>query len=506
MDGGSNWTSITPPNRNGGFSFTFPQIDYDLILAVHPTNPSLVIAGGTTNTRSTNGGTSWVTGNYGANMHPDQHFIVFNPNNTNDVLFGNDGGVYLCAGYGDASNNNPTFSSRNYGFRVTEFYRTAIKNIANDFYSIGGSQDNSTIRMDDVVLSDGSLITCCDGMYCFIDQNQPSIQIVSIQNINHYLYNETTNGLDPILVSNESQPFVNPCDYDSQNNIFYAYAKQYSNKLKLYRISGIGGTRQVDSVIVDPYFTDVSYIKVGKTLNTLFIGASTGAVYKVTFGTYDAANDYYPATRTIISSSSSGYTAGGWVHSIEIGADDNELIVVQSAYGIKSVFYTSNGGTTWQSKDEATHGLPNIPIYDAVFNPTNRKQVLLATELGVFSTMDITATNPEWEPTDAQLAHVRCMRFVVRSSDNTVALATHGRGIFRTKFNSPCPVNRNIVVLPPGSGHYEASSTITSSTILPESAALIRYDAGQKVSLKSGFKVKAGTYFKAYIDGCGGSR
>ena len=515
INAGSSWSNITIPQyqRNGAgpfLSFTNggsqSQGDYDLTLAVHPTNPDVVIAGGVTNTRSINGGTSWTTANYWSQVHPDLHTIVFNPANLDDVLIGNDGGVFLCSGYGNPSFLG-IFSSRNYGFSVTEFYRTAIKNVANDTYTLAGAQDNGTIKMTDEFFSEGTDITSNDGMYCFIDQDQPTIQVVSIQNINHYLLNETTNALTPILNSSESKPFVNPCDYDSQNNIFYAYAKNYTEnsiaKTKFYRISGIGGTRQTDSVVVNTNLS-VTYIKVAKTANTLFIGTTGGSVWRLTLGTYDAANDYYPATATRISLGTN-YVHGGIVHSIEIGATDNELISIQSAYNIVSIFYTANGGTTWVSKDNPTHGLPNIPIYDALFNPTDRRQVLVATELGVFSTMDITAANPLWEPTDAQLAHVRCMRFVHRTSDNTVALATHGRGVFRTKFNAPCPVNRNFVALPAGSAHYEASSIITATITMPTSAT-ISFDAGQKVSLKSGFKVNQGTHFKAYIDGCGGVR
>ncbi|TAG94430.1 MAG: hypothetical protein EAZ20_00910 [Bacteroidetes bacterium] len=74
-----------------------------------------------------------------------------------------------------------------------------------------------------------------------------------------------------------------------------------------------------------------------------------------------------------------------------------------------------------------------IQQIDAKFNPNDRKQVMIATDLGVWSTSDITAVNPGWEPTNQNLANVRCDMLKVRSSDKLVAVATHGRGVFTTQ-------------------------------------------------------------------------
>ena len=87
-------------------------------------------------------------------------------------------------------------------------------------------------------------------------------------------------------------------------------------------------------------------------------------------------------------------------------------------------------GLPWTSKDDVGHGLPDVPIRDALFNPENTKQVLLATNNGVWSTNDITATNPAWEISSTGLAFVPCYALEYRASDKMVLLGTHGRGIF----------------------------------------------------------------------------
>ncbi|CAH0997639.1 hypothetical protein EMA8858_03773 [Emticicia aquatica] len=510
---GSNWTNVTIPfyqiNGSTGPFFSFTnngggnQGDYDLAMAVHPTNPNLVIVGGATDARTTDGGSTWTVARYGGNVHPDNHTVVFSPVNSNQVLIGNDGGVYYSSDYGDATDNNLTFASRNTGFRVTEFYKSAIKNITDDFYTLAGAQDNGTIQMlESNTFSNGTDITGADGMNCYIDQDQPSIQIVSTQNCSHFLYNPTTGVNTNLLVKPNGHGFLNPSDYDSQNNVFWAYYQSDTTfkRTHFFKVSGIGGTITIDSFVVERYI-EPSFIKAGRAANTIFVGGNYGKLYKLVVN---------PATN------SSTYTAihppsidnynwqGESLFSLDIGATDNELIAIKSNYDLESVFYSTNGGTNWISKDLTSHGLPNMPIFAALFNPIDRNQVLLATELGVWSTKNISNANPNWEPTDAALAHVRCMSLEYRSADHSVAVATFGRGVFTTKLNKPCLATRNIFFHPLGSVHYEASSSISSSAVLP--TGVISYDSGGNVRLTNGFKVKSGTHFKAYIDGCGGTR
>ncbi len=524
-DAGSTWSNITIPvyqangALNGFFTFTnnggSNQGDYNLCMAVHPSDPNLVIVGGATNARSLNGGSSWSSADYKGNMHPDIHTIVFSPVNNNQVLFGNDGGVYYSPNYGDATATISTtapganFAVRNTGFRVTEFYKAAMKNIANDIYTLAGAQDNGTIKMNQYnEFSNGTSAGGGDGMNCYIDQDNPNIQILSTQNCYHYLHNPTTGTNSNLLIKTDGQGFLNPTDYDSQNNVFWAYYKTDKKNTGnedtyFFKVSGVGGTLTEQSIALNdtifPYF-----IKAGKTANTIFVGGAYGKLYKI------VAN---PATNsssfTDISPPSHVSPAHSWageaVFSMDIGATEQELIVVKSNYGVLSIFYSTDGGTNWISKDEAAHGLPDMPIFAALFNPLNRNQVLIATELGVWSTMTIAASNPDWQPTTADLAHVRCMSFEYRTADNTVLVATFGRGVFFTKLNQPCLTNiTNATIASNGSAHYEASNSVSLSIPLPKGSIFL--DSGGTLILSSGFKVNSGTILKAYIDGCGGAR
>lgn len=497
FNNGSTWINITIPTYIGDPNqhFTRNQAWYDLILAVHPTNPNLVLAGGVIQLRSLNGGGVWSSFETSP-VHSDQHGILFDPNNSNNVLIGNDGGIYYSTNLGNSAivNTSVTFENRNNGLRITQPYYVAMKNIAGDNYVMSGTQDNGTTSTNAGIYGTNTQVLGSDGWACFIDSDEPNVRILSTQYVRHFYYDGTNAPVQ--FIDGNTRPFYNPCDYDSNNNTFFAYrdsSELATNKYtRFYRVTGIGGTRVVNTFKIN-IAIPVSFIKVGRAANTIIVGCADGRVYRI------SNVNLATATTTLLR-----ITTNTYVSSIDIGIDDNELLVTLSNYSTSSVRYTNNGGGLWIGKDEAGQGLPNIPVRYGIFNPINRNQVLLATESGIWSTMNITGANPNWEPTDQNLAHVRCDMIFYRSADNMIAVATHGRGVFTAILNN-CPANLSLLFNAPGSRHYEVSETITSYQTIP-SGSVTSYDAGNKVTLKSGFKVKDGAHFKAYIDGCGGIR
>ncbi|NNE55876.1 MAG: hypothetical protein HKN32_07645, partial [Flavobacteriales bacterium] len=77
----------------------------------------------------------------------------------------------------------------------------------------------------------------------------------------------------------------------------------------------------------------------------------------------------------------------------------------------------------------------------ALFNPDNRDEVILATEVGCWSSADISVGFPNWVPSNTGLANTRVDMLQHRPSDNQVAAATHGRGLFTGYFNTPTTLN-----------------------------------------------------------------
>ncbi len=431
-DGGVSWTNRTIPlyrEQNctlGTQHFTRGQAWYDLILAVHPTNPDLVLAGGIDLHRTTDGGTTWQgisywTGKCLPYVHADQHAIQFRPDASNEIIVGTDGGVHYSSNAGNAS-ATPTFTEKNTGYNVTQFYACAVKNEANSHYFLAGSQDNGTQQFTKPQAGSTQEATGGDGGFCHIDQVDPAIQLTAV------VYNRYFRSLDGGVTfttfynNQQSGSFINPTDYDSQRKILYCTA----NPDSLRRLSNIDATPTDTRFFLDLGGTRLTALRVSPYQDVLFIGTMGGRIFKVT-----NASTASPTFQRI-DNGTVPITAIGAISCIEVGADDDQLLITFSNYGVNSVWETTDGGANWYSKEG---NLPDIPVRWALYNPENRNEVLLATEVGVWSADNFgagTSAAPEWEPTNINLATTRATMLKYRPADKMVIVSTHGRGLFTT--------------------------------------------------------------------------
>lgn len=431
-DGGDTWTNLPIPvmNQFCGSSLqhiTRGQSWYDLILAVSPTNPDVVIIGGVDMAKSEDGGQSWTQISRWSNddnpcdgiahVHADIHNIVFRPNHPSEALIGSDGGIDYSTNLGVAP--SPTFEARDKNFTTTQFYAVATDNVANSDYYIGGTQDNGSQQLRNDLGFSSVEVYGGDGAFAHVDQLDRTYQLVSSQNGRA---GHSSNGGASFsrLTTLGTGNFINQSDYDNTTGILYSTAAVDEIALITNLKSGNPDSEVAKSL--DLGGRQTSAIRANtNTENRLFVGTEGGRIYRI-----DDANADTPEVTEI----TNNITTIGNVSSIDIGSSDMELIATYSNFGIISVWYSIDGGATWVSKDEAGYGLPNIPIRWALFNPNNTKQVLLATELGVWSTNDITITNPDWEPSNEGLANVRCDMIQYREIDKMIVVATHGRGFY----------------------------------------------------------------------------
>ncbi len=428
---GSSWTVRTEPNDADlgipSTDFTRGQGWYDLILGVDPNNANIVLAGGINLFRSTNGGSSWSqiskwsNNNNLANLncsyvHADQHQIVFKPGSSSTVLFGTDGGVFYTTSLATAANSN-VISPRNKDYNVTQFYAAAIHPTAGSPIALAGSQDNGTQRFTNPGFGSTSEATGGDGAFCFIDQSDPNYQVTSF--VYNYYFRSTNGGLSfgfPFQSDFSTGKFINPADYDDNQDILYSSRTAST----INRVTGISTTPSVGSISISGMGSMASHLRVSPhttSSTTLFVGTDNGTLHKVT-----NAN----------SSPSSSSIGGslfplGSISCVELGANENEILVTFSNYGVTSIWYSSNGGTTWTSKEG---NLPDMPVRWALFNPNNRNEVILATEVGVWSTQNFNSSSPNWSPSNSGLSRVRVDMLQIRDSDDEVIAATHGRGLF----------------------------------------------------------------------------
>lgn len=432
---GADWTDVTIPLyqsqdcKTTNNHYTRGQAFFDLILAVHPDNPDKVIAGGIDLHKSSNGGKTWNgvsywTGVCDTYVHADQHAIVFRPNHPDEAIFGNDGGVYYSKDIGNAQ--NPNFVQRVKGYNVTTFYATTSKNEINSDYFLAGAQDNGTVAFSKPGINDTKEVTGGDGAYCFIDEDNPDVQISSYVYNNYYL--TTDNWKTGKVIANDSKSgmFINPTDYDSKANVLYSAGKVDEYKI----ITNIGSSPSKQEIVsVDFDGRQITTIKVSPhTSNRIFVGVRLrGDTREARLYQIDRANTFSPIVTEITGQYDGRH--GQWVANIDVGESDNHLLATFSNYGVNSVYETKDGGITWENKEG---NLPDMPIRWGVFDPSDREKVYLATELGVWITEDITTFSPVWKEMNKGLANVRTTMLKIRPIDNVMYAATFGRGLYTT--------------------------------------------------------------------------
>jgi len=435
---GVNWTTKSEPNdADGGISandFSRGQAWYDLTLDVDPLDRNTVMIGGIDLFKTTNGGGAWsqMTHWYGGfgfqEIHADQHAIVYRNGSSSDVIFGNDGGV---AYTGNATVGTPTITHRNLGYNVTQFYSVAMHPTAGVNNFIAGAQDNGSQRFTSAAVNTTTEVTGGDGAFCHIDQTNGNYQTSSY--VFNVFYHSSNGGASFSQINNDqsSGKFINPSDLDNNQNILYTYKGQTS----LYRVTNFeSSSPTVGTLTIPTLNSDASHLSVSPyttTSTTLFVGTSAGRVYRIT-----NAN----ATPTSTEITGASFPTGS-VSCITFGASENEILVTFSNYGVNSVWYTTNGGTTWGTKEG---NLPDMPVRWALFNPNNYSEVILATEVGVWSTGNLGVSSPSWSPSNSGLANVRVDMLQKRNSDNEVIAATFGRGLFSSDgFNGATPFTAN---------------------------------------------------------------
>ncbi|MEQ8533601.1 MAG: PKD domain-containing protein, partial [Imperialibacter sp.] len=429
-DAGVTWVNMAlPDDDDNGIEpadFTRGQAWYDLISAVDPAKDSTVVIGAINLFRSTDAGQTWKqiskwsnNANMGSKpysyVHADQHAIHFKPGSSTEIVFGTDGGVFWTNDFSDPANTDKIVA-RNNNYNVTQFYAGAIHPDKAKSYFLAGAQDNGTQRFQAAGINATDEVSGGDGAYCFIDQTDGSNQIAAYV-FNDYTFTNDSWGTTSSIASDDATGhFINPADYDDENNILYSAA---TDGTIARFIKGATGFTRSDLTIA--LGTKASNLKVSphtRTSTTLFVGTAGGRVFKVA-----KANTSAPVVTEITGPN----FPNGWISCIEIGGSENQLLVTFSNYGVTSIWYSADGGTTWAAREG---NLPDMPVRWALFNPTNFDEVILATDMGIWGTKSVSAASPTWAQFSNGLANVRVDMLQMRDSDFEVIAATHGRGLY----------------------------------------------------------------------------
>ena len=453
LDGGNTWQVLPKPvDADGGIGadYTRNQAWYDLPLAVSPTDPNTLWVGGIDLFKTTNGGTAtasnvtWqqVTHWYGGfgfqNVHADQHAMAFPAGNPNKMYYGNDGGFFFSINPTVAI---PTITGGNTGLNVTQFYGVAM-HPTNFNYFLAGAQDNGTQKFTTVGVNTTSQATGGDGCLSAIDQNAPLNQFTSYVYNSYYRSTDGGTTFTPFTLSSSIGSFINPWDYDSNANVLYAAWNTntylaWTNPLAAK--SAAAATKNTPALLLNS--GKVTFVGISPlTANRIYLGAGpTSATDGGTLLRVDNANVAVPTITKIFPG-----TVNTSVSCVAVDpGNEQHLLVTLSNYGIVSVYETSDANAATPTWTAVEGNLPDMPVRWALFDPRNTTRAILATEMGVYTTVLLNGASTAWSVVSNGPVNLRVDMLRYRPGDKLVAAATHGRGLFTSVIfdpSTPLPV------------------------------------------------------------------
>lgn len=466
----SNRTANLNARQNGTtLKYMEMQGGYNMLLAVHPTNPNLVLAGGVNLFRSTDGFATQGTfvGGLVSNTyndpdrysHVDFHAFCFDPANPNRLVVGNDGGLQVC---NDVTASSISWENFNGQYQTVQYYHVAIDPTPGTLVFAGGAQDNSTTYRDARGLLDAPLPDANDH-YILLGGDGGATAMSPSSTTQQFLYgsvqegrifrlnlNRTTPSLSEITPNNSGPgEFVTYFHLDSENPEILYYVSNDSlwrttNASTVTRdtwtlMAGVGNTLtgNIFSLATSrgAYAGNNSY---------LFIGTDNGKIYRI-----QNPRDASPVAAPVDISPATGMTNESLVREIAVNPrNPDTMLAVVSNYGVASAFWTGNAtaaSPTWQ----LVEGNLTVPSFRscAIVVTTSGVEYYVGTSIGLFSTTQINGPATVWNLEGPAILRGAIVNdLALRLADNTLLVGTHGNGMFYTNIGNVVTNVNNVIL------------------------------------------------------------
>lgn len=466
VDRSSQLSGIPVAAENNSWTFD-SQGGYDMVMTVKPNDENAVFIGGVHLIRSTDqfqtgGGRACIGGwlypdpnQAPYQQHSDQHGLVFNPTNPNIAYSASDGGVWKTT---NVMAPSVQWTSLNNGYLSTQFYHTAIdEGTPGSSVIVCGLQDNGcwtvhnnspTTSWIDQFGGDGCYVHVADGAsaggnYYF------SAQFSVVYRVALNTDGSTTPSfqrVDPASLTDQNVLFVNPTALDPSDTR-RMYMASLNGLWRANNVTAIStgnpnqetdqGWVQVTS-IPNEYVTAIAPSR--NPSNTVYyagfnLGTRTPKMYKIT----NASNA--PANTTPTNITGTGFP-DGYINCIAVDPSDaNKVLIAFSNYSVASLFYTTNGGTSWTGVEGNLGGEEGPSVRSCLIMPAGGTTVFLAgTSIGLYSTSSLNGSNTNWTKEGPnEIRNLVVSWLVGRTSDGRVVAATHGGGAFQATLSGTSP-------------------------------------------------------------------
>ncbi len=444
----------------GGFVGSLnTQTAYNLVVKVHPKDPSMVFIGGTNLYRSRTGFTtpagqeSWIGGYSPLNnisvypdQHPDQHDLIFYKSNPNKALSANDGGVFVTEDITtDLSFFEPVdWVSLNNGYITTQPYAFAFDPETGSKEIVAGFQDNGTWYTDSENTKTPWIEDFSgDGSYNAI-ADQGLTRYVSSQfgNLFRLNFDEDGNFLSFARVRPAGATgfgFVAPFILDHNNdNIMYMPAGGTiwrNNDLDEIPINSLSFATenwvQMDEATVPIGSVTALDVSTYPVANKLYYGTSFGQVFRIDNANLDGQSK-------VDLSTGKGLPASGWVVNVTVNpTNSDEVFVVFSNYGIPSLFHSTDAGETWTdiggNLEENPDGSGNGPSVQWIALQGFNQGYYVGTSTGLYFTKTLRGSGTVWNQVNRSRIGNAPVPMVKTRKDGFVVAASHGNGLFSAR-------------------------------------------------------------------------
>jgi len=444
---------------DGGASFKFMNDyassgNYYVELVPDPKDPDKVYSMDTYLQVTTDGGKSWERVPR-ENRHVDDHCLWINPEDTDHMLVGCDGGLYETYDGADNWHFKPNLP-------VTQFYRVTVDN-EQPFYNVyGGTQDNfslggpsQTINRTGITNSDWYVTNTGDGFESQIDPKDPNIVYAQAQYGWLVRYDRQSGekvGIkpypgkdeDPYRFNWDAPLLISPHDhktlYFAANKVFKSsdrgnswtvISPDLTQEIDRHTLPVMGEIQSADAIAYDrstsPYGTIVAFDESTLEEGLLYVGTDDGLIQV----SEDGGENWKKY------SSFPGIPKNTYVNQVLASRHDANTVYAVfnnhkngdfKPYILKS----TNRGEDWES---ISADLPDRgSVYTLQQDHVKGDLLFAGTEFGVFTSLN---EGKSWKKLSAGLPTIAIRDMDIQRSENDLVLASFGRGFYILDDYSP---------------------------------------------------------------------
>lgn len=432
-DAGSQWKKL-----NGDFELVVRPF-YFSRLVIDPKNPDVLLKAGLSGYISRDGGKTFRS--IGGGVHSDFHDYIFDPNNSNTLYVGTDGGVYRSWDGGSVWEMIRCLP-------ISQYYHVSVDR-QKPYKVYGGLQDNQSwigpsSKPGGIENRDWTLVGVGDGFRVYPHPNDPTIVYSEMQGAdNIWRVNTSKNQTKTI------KPYAEEGDPKLRFNWNTALTTSYHQPNRIYvgsqfvhvsddmgetwrkmspdlttndpskQLQEESGGLSADNSGAENHCTVFTINESPIDKNIIWVGTDDGNVQVTTDG---------GMTWTNVTSNLIGVPKNTWTYYIEPSHFDKS-----TAYAVFDghtrndmkpyVLKTSDMGKTWKSVVN-----DQVPVFARSIKEDlkNPNLLFLGTENGLYVSLD---NGQNWAKFENNMPSVAIHYMAIQAEEDALVMATHGRGI-----------------------------------------------------------------------------